>query len=140
MSRSGYDDGSGYDDDGGDNLTLYRRTVYRAIKGKRGRSFLTELAAAMDAMAVKELIAHDLERDGAHCALGVVGAKRGVDMASIDPDDASSVGKAFGVAWQLAAEIEYMNDEYGHHAETDAQRWSRMRRWVQQQIDNPKYE
>lgn len=131
---------SGYSEDGEDNYALYRGTVYRCIKGKRGRAFLVELAAALDAMPEKELISDDLVRDGAYCALGVVGAKRGIDLSKLNYDDQNGVGDAFGIAWQLAAEIEYMNDEYGHHAETPEERWTRMRKWIQKQIDNPVFE
>lgn len=53
MSRSGYVDDC-------ENLELYRATVERSIKGKRGQAFLRELAAAMDAMPEKVLIAEEL--------------------------------------------------------------------------------
>lgn len=134
MSRSGYD----YDCN---NLALYRGTVYRCITGKRGRAFLMELANAMDAMPEKILIANELtDNNGAYCALGTVAARRQIDISGIDYEDARAVGNAFGIAWQLAAEIEFTNDEAGSRFETPAQRWERVRAWVQKQIDNPKYE
>ena len=135
MSRSGYSDDC-------ENLDLYRGAVISAVRGKRGRALLTELAASMDAMPVKELIAHELEANGAHCALGVVGAKRGMDLHTLDPDDSETVARRFNVSETLAREIVYRNDEdgpgYGGAEETPAQRWTRMRQWVKEVLDNPK--
>lgn len=129
MSRSGYTD-----DIDGWELIRYRGAVASAIRGKRGQRLLRELAEAMDAMPVKELIAYELEADGAHCALGVVGAKRGLDLAKIDAQEPELVAKAFNIATALAAEIEYENDECACWNETGAERWIRMRQWVAEQI------
>lgn len=135
MSRSGYVDDC-------DNLALYRGAVISAVRGKRGRALLLELAEGMDAMPVKELIAHRLEENGGYCALGVVGAKHGVDLQKLDPDDAEAVAKTFNVSATLAREIVYRNDEdgpgYTGCDETPAQRWTRMRKWVQDVLDDPK--
>lgn len=132
MSRSGYSDEC-------DNLALYRGTVLSSVKGKRGKGLLTELAEALDAMPVKELIAHELETAGAYCALGVVGKARGIDLATLDPHNAEQIAKAFNIAPCLAREIEFVNDDdFGYSKETPAQRWERVRQWVQQAIDNPR--
>lgn len=133
MSRSGYSD-----DCDGWELALYRGQVASATNGKRGQKLLRELADAMDAMPVKELIAEELEQDGAHCALGVVGAMRGIDMSKIDPAESEQVAEAFDIARQLAQEIVYMNDEWGDYGETPEARWTRMRKWVQEQIKDGK--
>lgn len=141
MSRSNYTDDP-------ENLAMWRGQVASAIRGKRGQKLLTELAEAMDAMPAKELIANELEQDGAYCALGVVGAKRGVHLAEIDPDDPAQVSRAFDIAEQLAQEIVYINDECGHNhkriagkmvysPETPAERWTRVRAWVENQINRP---
>lgn len=132
MSRSGYSDDC-------DNLALWRGAVESAIRGKRGQQLLRELAEAMDAMPVKELITDALVEDGAYCALGVVGAKRGIDMTGIDPHEPDQVSKAFNIANALAQEIEFVNDDdFGlDHGETPAQRWTRVRKWVAEQILNP---
>lgn len=138
MSRSGYSDD-------GDNLAMWRGQVASAIRGKRGQKLLRDLAEAMDAMPEKVLIANALVQEGAHCALGVVGAKRGVDMAKIDPEDPHQVSKAFDIAEQMAQEIAYINDEIGddyrkvdgkwqHVPETPAARWVRVRKWVAEQL------
>ena len=130
MSRSNYSEDL-------DNWAMikWRGQVTSAIRGKRGQTLLRELAEAMDAMQEKELIASELEADGAHCALGAVGAKRGIDMSSLDPTDSMSVAAAFDVANALACEIVYINDEEGPYCgETDAERWTRVRAWVSEQI------
>lgn len=106
MSRSGYS----HDCDNWD-LIRWRGAVASAIRGKRGQALLREIAAALDAMPVKELVANELEADGSYCTLGVVGAARGIELSKIDPDDRETVAGQFGIAEALAAEIMYENDE-----------------------------
>lgn len=132
MSRSGYVDD--YDESG--RLNLYRANVWRATVGKRGQSLLRDMAAALDAMPVKELIANELMRDESHvCALGAVAVARKMEIKpSFDYEDGGAVGRAFGIARALACEIAYENDEQGPRMETPAQRWTRMRAWVAAQI------
>src|SRR5688500_3217957 len=106
MSRSGYDEGDC------DYLELYRGTVERAIKGKRGQAFLRELAAAMDAMPEKVLVEGELiDESGCCCAIGVVCKSRQLDVSKIDAYEPRWVGKAVGIATSMAAEIAHMNDE-----------------------------
>ncbi len=114
MSRSGYtdDDCEGYH-------ALWRGQVASAIRGKRGQAFLRELVDALDAMPEKKLIAEALqEQGGAVCALGAVGAKRGLDMKPLDPEDFKKLGKVFNLAHQLVCEVEYVNDEMGPYKQT----------------------
>jgi len=125
MSRSEYSD----DCDGWD-LVRYRGAVTSAMRGKRGQALLIELAESMDAMPVKELIAHELVKQGRFCALGVVGQKRGIALESIDPEDSRTVAEQFGIANAMAQEIVFVNDEAAWDDESPQQRWSRMRRWV----------
>lgn len=129
MSRSGYSD-----DCGGWDLICWRGAVKSALKGKRGQAFLIELRDALDAMPDKRLIADSLQAEGEFCTIGVVGAKRGVDMAALDPDDREAVGEAFGISPAMASEIVFMNDEGSWQAETPEQRWVRMRDWVESNI------
>ena len=53
------------------------------------------MATALDAMPVKELIAHDIVTDsGQVCALGSVAVARKLDVSNIDesePDDVAAV-------------------------------------------------
>lgn len=135
MSRSGYSDDC-------ENLGLWRGAVDRAISGKRGQAFLREMAAAMDAMPEKALIADAIvDSDGNACAIGTVALARGIDVSTIDPGDAEQVAQTFGIARALACEIEYLNDECGEsyrdgklHMETPAERWTRVRSWVEKQL------
>lgn len=127
MSRSGYSD----DYDGEGNVVLWRGAVSSAIKGRRGQAFLIELAAALDAMDVKELIEGELINDaGECCTIGAVCKARGLDVSKIDPEDP----KAVGVSFAMAAEIAYMNEEWDWTNEDPAQRWTRMRKWVASKI------
>lgn len=140
---------SGYVDDVDDTLALgrWRAQVKSAIRGKRGQSFLRELAKAMDAMPEKVLIASQLiDDEGDCCTIGVVCKLRSLDVSTVDCQDPTEVGSLVGIAHQLAAEIEYENDECGDRyerteagsfkrvAETPEERWVRMRKWVQSHI------
>lgn len=132
MSRSGYTDDC-------DHLGLYRANVRRTIYGKTGQAFLREMAAALDAMPVKELVDGDLVReDGACCAIGSVCVARGMSVDGIDITDPEAVGKAMGISRILAAEIEFLNDDDFDRPtnETPAKRWTRMRQWVAEHIDD----
>lgn len=129
MSRSGYSD-----DCDGWSLICWRGAVESALRGKRGQEFLKQLADSLDEMPVKRLIAHDLEDQGEFCTIGVLGAKRGVDMAKLDPNDREEVAGVFGIAPAMAAEIVFMNDEGSYLAETPEHRWTRMRKWVGEQL------
>ncbi len=147
MSRSGYID----DNDDALALGRWRAQVKSAIRGRRGQAFLRELASAMDAMPEKVLIKDELiDQDGDCCAIGVVCKLRGVPVADVDYSDPEFVGDLVGIAKQMAAEIEYENDECGdryervpgtqawkHIDETPQERWQRMRKWVQSQIIQP---
>lgn len=137
MSRSGYVDD-------GENIAMWRGAVNSAIRGKRGQQLLRELADGMDAMSEKVLIAEELEQDGAYCALGVVGAKRGIDMKGIDPEESDVVASKFNIANALAREITYINDENGTvwvgnkiREETPSERWTRVRKWVADNLKAP---
>ena len=131
MSRSGYTD-----DDEGMPLALWRGIVASATRGKRGQQFFRDLLAALDAMPHKRLIAHELAKDGEVCAIGSLGAARGVDMAKLDPEEPCDVARAFNIATPLAQEVVYENDENGPWSrdESPEQRWTRMRAWVAAQI------
>lgn len=131
MSRSGYNEDC-------ENLNLYRGNVERVLRSKRGQAFLRELAAQMDAMPEKILIEGELVApDGQCCTMGVVCKARGIETEGIDYEDPGSVAKALGINYMMAAEIAYENDECGPpswskgHDETPAERWERMRKWVQ---------
>lgn len=144
MTRSGYVD----DDDDPLAFGRWRGQVRSSIRGKRGQAFLRELAAAMDSMPEKVLIANELiDSDGDCCTIGVVCKTRQIDVSAVDYEDPETVGNVVGIARQMAAEIEYMNDECGERyeripnsysweriQETPAERWQRMRDWVQSQI------
>lgn len=142
MSRSGYSDD-------GENYAMWRGQVRSATLGKRGQKLLREMLEALDAMPVKELIAHELvEANGQRCALGVLAEKRGLDVSDVDPEDYEHVAQVFDVAHQLSQEIVYENDEVRQRIydeqtpngrdETPAERWARMRAWVDSQITKGK--
>jgi hypothetical protein len=129
MSRSGYiDDGEQWD------LLCWRSAVKRAIKGKRGQAFLLEMWKAMQALPEPKLIAEKLEEDGAVCAIGAVGKARGLDMSKIDIEDHEAVADAFGIPHTLACEIMYMNDEWGRSDEPLETRFTRMKKWIEDNL------
>lgn len=133
MSRSGY-----YDET--DDVLAHgrwRAQVASSIRGNRGQAFLSELAAAMDAMTEKVLISEKLiDEDGDCCTMGVVCKARGLDISTIDHSDPDDVGAKIGITHQLAAEIAHWNDEMGpYEGETPEERWSRMRAWVAEKLN-----
>jgi hypothetical protein len=134
MSRSDYVDDM---DDQWAHIR-WRGAVASAIRGKRGQALLSEMLAAMDALPEKKLVSSALEAEGQYCALGTVGAKRGLDMKAIDPEDYTTVARAFDIAEPLAREVAFMNDEAAYYNETPEQRFERMRRWVSSLIAVPK--
>jgi hypothetical protein len=128
MSRSGYSDDY-------DNLQLgrWRGIVASASRGKRGQSFFRDLIAALEAMPEKRLITSELEKEGAVCALGALGKSRGLNMASIDPEDAEVVAANFNIAPPLAQEVVYYNDEFCDH-KTPEGRWEFMHKWAKSNL------
>lgn len=134
MSRSGYCEDGDY---GAANL--WPNIVDRAIKGKRGQAFLSELAKALDEMPEKKLISGDLVTEaGEVCAIGAVCMARGLDTSKVDIEDRYAVGALVGISGTLAAEIEYQNDDdFGYRRDvTPEERWTRMRKWVATQLDS----
>lgn len=128
---------SGYVDECDDILMLgrWRAQVKNSIRGKRGQAFLKELASAMDAMPVKELIANELiTENGECCTIGVVCKSRGLDVSKVNVEEPDQVGELVGITHQMAAEIEFENDEGCFTHETPEERWVRMRNWVDKQI------
>lgn len=130
----------GYSDDCDDYLAMgrYIATRNKAMGGKRGQAFLSELMAVLDAMPVKELVREELV-DGydpylialeatpsgwfreTHpkpfcgvCALGAVGQARGLAMSHLDPHEPEMVAAAFGITETMAREVVYANDELSH--------------------------
>lgn len=109
MSRSGL-----CEDDGDDPLAFgrWRGAVKSAISGKRGQEFLRELAAALDAMPEKVLVAGELQdEDGCLCTLGVIGKARGLELEKMDVDDYDSIAGSLNVNAKIAQEIMWENDE-----------------------------
>lgn len=134
MSRSNYDDEE-IDDQ---TLNLWRGAVNKAIRGKRGQMLLQDLLTALDEMPEKVLIAEALvDTDGDHCVLGVLGAKRQINIEDLDPEDSEAVAKTFNIADAMAREIVYVNDECGNWDESPQERWARVRAWVIRQIQPP---
>ena len=133
MSRSGYVDDCDSDETGRQNL--WWANVKRSMQSKRGQAFFREMASALDAMPVKELIADEIVQDGSVCAIGAVAVARKLDVSDLDPEDAEAVAKAFRISEPMAREIVYANDEWGP-SETPSKRWVRMRKWVDDQLNN----
>lgn len=131
MSRSGYSD-----DCDGWALIRWRGAVESAIRGRRGQAFLRELLAALDALPEKRLV-HEHMQDavtGEFCALGAVGAARGMNVQALEDVDREDIAQHFGIATALAAEIMFMNDEVWNGNRIPEQRWFYVRSWVAAQL------
>ncbi len=135
MSRSGYSDSyEGHD--------LYRHSVDRAIRGRRGQQALRDFIAALDAMTGKRLAQGSFETAaGEVCSLGALAQARGVDVSDLNPEhedddvDADVVGARLNIARSMAAEIMYENDEANYYVETPEDRWARMRAWAEKRLE-----
>ena len=138
MSRHGYVDDYDFDEDANLLMGRWQGRVKSAMRGKRGQEFFRDLIAALDAMPVKELHAHNVSGT-CLCAMGAVGAYRGVDLSDQQEDldepygdhegATERTGAALNIAPSMAREVAYENDE-GPLRETPAHRWDRMRRWA----------
>lgn len=138
MSRSGYNEDC---DDDNWSFIMYRGRVASATRGNRGQALLKDILIAMNGMPCKRLIAHELEQNGAVCAIGAAGKLRGVDMSKLDPDDPETVAGKFNIADCLAREIVWQNDEnWLRRKETPEERFVRMRDWVRSQIKDPMFD
>lgn len=128
MSRSGYSDDYQF-------CELYGANVERTISSKRGQAFLHELIQVLDAMPEKRLIAGELiDGQGQCCTIGAFFKAKKIDVDKIDYYEREQVGKAAGITGMMAAEIEYMNDEYPREKETPEERWTRMRKWTAENL------
>lgn len=131
MSRSGYSD-----DCDGWQLIMWRGAVAKAIRGKRGQTFMHDLLTALDSLPEKRLIAGELRNEsGEVCALGALAQMRGIDVSRIDAEDREVVGATFNIAPALAAEMAYENDDdYGWQEITPEKRFERVRKWATEQL------
>lgn len=130
MSRSGYSDDC-------ENLGLWRAAVRRGIRGKRGQAFLKKLAADMDAMPAKRLIADELvDEAGEACTIGVALVQAGKFTPDIDIYDYERIAKILDIPHSLVQEIEFINDgSFSYREWTPEERWQRMRGWVHSMLD-----
>ena len=118
----------------------WRGQVASAIRGKRGQAILKELLCALDEMPEKKLYPNSFQTEaGGFCTLGVLGNKKGIPMDNLgDSDDGCDqreVGRRFNIAYQLASEIMFMNDEGCRYQATPEQRWEDMRKWIAENIN-----
>lgn len=130
----------------------------RALQGRRGQALLRELVEVLDSMDDKRLYPRKfITGDGKFCALGVLGAKRGIrmdDLGDADLCDIKKIAQRFDIAPTMAAEIMYMNDEYVadewawveergkhkrlvcvHNENHPRERWEGMRAWAVEQLN-----
>lgn len=119
------------------DLAMWRGRIASAIRGKRGQKLLADLRDALDALPQKRLVHGQLQTpDGDYCAIGCVGAKRGHDFSTFDPEDCNeALAGKLDVAECLVREIEYENDDFNG---SDESRWEYMRRWAERHIHKPK--
>lgn len=129
---------SGYSDDIDDQWAMirWRGAVAQAIRGQRGQTMLRALLAALDAMPVKRLIGAELvDSHGEFCALGVLGASRGIDLTGLNTEDWARLAATFGVSEALVREVMFINDgDYEYEMLSPERRWAEVRQWVVSQF------
>jgi hypothetical protein len=115
----------------------FRGAVASSLRGKRGQKFLKELITALESLPEKKLIGGELELNGQYCALGCVGASRGLDMSTIDTWDYDKLSEIFNISPTMIREIEWINDEtvYARLGEDkDEKRWKVVYDWAKSQV------
>lgn len=127
MSRSAYSDDC-------EHLALYRKSVERALHGKRGQAFLRRLLTALDAMPEKRLIADGFITSDGCCAMGSIAQHEAIELPEVNDDDHDAFAKFFDIAPSMVAEVAFINDEMPYRPEPPEERWVRMRTWVASQI------
>ncbi len=152
MGRSGYSEWDDYDE--ASQWAMIRQSGARkaALRGKRGQAFLRRLAAALDAMPVKALIAIPEYPEGenadaagrlgspagAVCVLGSLAAACGMKPHEIDATKHNDLAKMFDVAPTIVRDLEWENDQtYAtgpDGATEDERRWKCLRHWVDENI------
>lgn len=157
MSRSGYSED--YEPSNTADwlrCCAYNANTKRHLAGRRGQAFLWELYQALTDLPSRELVPDTMaDEHGGVCALGAVAARRGTPFLPDDPPDeedcgddwsfAEGIAARLGIKDMMAREVMEANDEdrsievpgpaadrYSrlYRAETDHERWARMRRWI----------
>lgn len=144
---------------------LYQGRLAQALRGKRGQAVLRRLERALLELPEKRLIAgwtHEsavrtdangdlVSAPGAVCTLGALGwwnlreggcdAERAfLELPELETDfeTADWASATFDMAWTLAWEIAFQNDEICH-SETPEERYEYMLRWVRGRIGGPSH-
>lgn len=116
-----------------------------SLRGRKGRAFLEELLAALDALPEPRLIeGRFASSEDQVCALGAVARARGLDVSSLefDPNTADAeeceaecaegAAVLFGISRALAAEVMYVNDESWDS--TPDKRFQLVRGWAEREL------
>ncbi len=142
MSRSGFYEA---DDCDQEQILSMGRTMGRiasATRGRRGQKFLKLALKALDDMEDKRLAGgtFGVSQEGCMCLMSSIATQTGrADALSDIPlDDGSAVCDSlagrFDVAAVMVKSLVWENDENAPH--TPAMRWSYMRRFISNRIDN----
>lgn len=131
MSRSGYIDACESEQA---KYAMWRGQVTSAMRGRRGQRLLRALAASLDAMTDKALVASEegeiVTEAGDCCTIGSLALAEGwPDAKEVDSTDYQRLASRLDVAECLVREIEHLNDDWSR-SETPAERWTRIREWV----------
>lgn len=123
------------DEDFDGQFELYEANCSRSLCGKKGQAELRILRDALLAMPKKELIHEALhDEDGGMCAIGAYAQAKGVDIKTLDPEDATDeVGQEAGMPRLVAWTVVMKNDiDFDRH--TPEKRYQAMLNWVNLQI------
>lgn len=142
---------------------LFQNRIEQALNGKRGQALLKELEEALVSMPVHRLLYSGFCKDGEVCTLGALGVKREMDKGKTreealkylarvvkrkgierdeeefgpNGDSIKFAAKRLDMAFSLAWEIIYQNDEENGHKKTPEQRYETVLKWVREHIHPP---
>lgn len=125
-------------------MTSTRKLLMSTQKLSR-REFLSEVLEALDGMEKKELVTGQLFlEDGGCCAFGAwilhrLGGKDAYASFVTDYGDRyETLAESFGVHLRFVSELYGTNDQLGSPStgagEIPAERWARMRKWVEREL------
>lgn len=136
------------------NQGRFERNLSVAFKSKKGKKYLEDFIASLEAMPVKELIHGKLAQEYVNdwleisykaCAIGAYALNKGYDPKLLIDEwddyygsyETVDIGRNLGMTSVMSWAIGYTNDEC--HVSSDEERWKFMHWWANEVLRTGKY-